>query len=372
MSETKEEVTNIAVADGKIRQQLSSVVGVELSIARIRRLITEYGINNDVRKSLSEVKECENVQSLSDKTKKYISDAFASIKKPTEDNVSVHSGVCGGVEAAIAGKDLAVVKAEITHLISRHLIRAGDDSVCTLASTANYIVEKVIKHGTSVLKESKKKTLKCRHIANEDLEKLDVWPFIRSLNCVKNERKAYDAYMVNLQQKKEDKKATAKAKKNNKNKEDKKEDVAPVAPVTPPADVVAEVTPVGVKVEKEKYSSDSFKHHVFSIAKSIVKEEIGGDVSDEVKVFGSNIVFEFIQRYNKLIKLQIDHSGVKTIKADAIVTINKMVLVDSEGEADEFYAYVNDRLERYNKHCVEVAAAAKLKPVPVPVPVAVL
>jgi hypothetical protein len=355
MTETTKQVTTLI--DSKNRQQLSNVVGVELSIARIRRLITEYGINLNIRKSLSEVKKCENIHSLSEETKIYIHEAFVSIKKPTPDDIKIHTAIYDGVESYIAGMDLTAIKLVITYLISRHLIRAGDDSVCALASTANYIIEKVIKYGTSILKESGKKTLKCHHIANKGLESLDIWPFIRSLKCVKDEQNAYITYMSKLEQKKEDKKAALKAKKNDKNKESKKEEVVTVVATEVVVDNIVEV--VATTEQKDKYTSDSFKHHVFSIAKVIVKNEIGGDVSDDVKGFGSKIVFEFIQRYNKLIKLQIDHSGVKTIKSDAIVTINKMVLIDED--ADEFHSYVNDRLGRYAKHTSEITAAAKLK-----------
>lgn len=353
MSKDQKEDT---VVDGKNRQQLSNVIAIELSIARIRRLITENGINFSVRKSLSEVKDCLNVSSLSDETKKYINDSFVSIKLPTDKCKLAHASSFGGAELAV-GSDLKELKEELNTLISRHLIRAGDDSVCALASTANYIVEQVIRYGTGVLKESGKKTLKCHHIANDGLVDIDVWPFLRSLECVKNEQKTYREYVENLKRKKEDKKS----KKKNK-------DATPV-PVPVPETVAEPAVPATVDAELEeavesktdKYSSNCFKHHVFNIARPIVKEEVKGDVSNDVRRFCSNIVFEFIQKYNKLIKLQIDHSCVKTIKSDVIVVINKMILSDSDTDSSNFYKYVDKRLELYSKHLLDNIAALKLK-----------
>jgi len=351
MSKDQKEDT---VVDGKNRQQLSNVIAIELSIARIRRLITENGINFSVRKSLSEVKSCLNVSSLSDETKKYINDSFVSIKLPTDKCKLAHASSFEGTELP-AGSDLNELKEELNTLISRHLIRAGDDSVCALASTANYIVEQVIRYGTGVLKESGKKTLKCHHIANDGLVDIDVWPFLRSLECVKNEQKSYREYVENLKRKKEDKKS----KKKNKD----------TTPVPVPETVADPVVPTTVEAELEetvesktdKYSSNCFKHHVFNIARPIVKEEVKGDVSNDVRRFCSNIVFEFIQKYNKLIKLQIDHSCVKTIKSDVIVVINKMILSDSDTDSSNFYKYVDKRLELYSKHLLDNTAALKLK-----------
>jgi hypothetical protein len=356
MSKDQKEDT---VVDGKNRQQLSNVIAIELSIARIRRLITENGINFSVRKSLSEVKDCLNVSSLSDETKKYINDSFVSIKLPTDKCKLAHTSSFGGAELAV-GSDLKELKEELNTLISRHLIRAGDDSVCALASTANYIVEQVIRYGTGVLKESGKKTLKCHHIANDGLVGIDVWPFLRSLECVKNEQKTYREYVENLKRKKEDKKS----KKKNK-------DATPVPVPVPVPETVAELVVLASTVDAEleeavesktdKYSSNCFKHHVFNIARPIVKEEVKGDVSNDVRRFCSNIVFEFIQKYNKLIKLQIDHSCVKTIKSDVIVVINKMILSDSDTDSSNFYKYVDKRLELYSKHLLDNIAALKLK-----------
>jgi hypothetical protein len=355
----------------QVRQQLASVINCTISTARVRAQVTDYGVNAEVRASVTEVENCDNFANLSDQTMKYVCDAYNDINKPDADVTAVHVAFMDADKSSRSKLDVEETKKILSNLISRSCARAGDDSICALAATCNYIIEELATHGVKTLKFDSKKTLKTHHIANETITDLKVWPFLRTLPCVRKERDAYHSRLVEIVRKKSEKKEKDKAKKAAakiaSSSEEKKECVnvkkVDDSAVTEEKDVVSEDDGVvdddkKSKKPREKVPSNSFCHHVYNIARTIVKDAVDGDVSSAVRVFGSNVVYELIQRYSKLIRLQIEFAGVKTIKANTIITINKMILTDAGVVNDEFEKYVSSRVEKYCTHVASSKAVA--------------
>lgn len=369
--------TTSNVKDDKIkqvRQQLASVINCTISTARVRAQVTDYGVNADVRASVTEVEDCEDLCKLSDKTMSYVRTAYNDIAKPDVDVTAVYNAFMDDDTSSRTKLDTEETKKILSNLISRSCARAGDDSICALAATCNYIIEELATHGVETLKFDSKKTLKTHHIANESITDLKVWPFLRTLPCVRKERDAYHSRLVEIARKKSEKKEKDKAKKAAAKivscTDEKKEDVA--SKKIDDSDTVEEKETVDVSEEdsssvdndkkskktREKVPSNSFCHHVYNIARTIVKDAVDGDVSSAVRVFGSNIVYELIQRYAKLIRLQIEFAGVKTIKANTIITINKIILADAGVVNEKFEQYVNSRVVKYHAHVLESKADA--------------
>lgn len=362
----------------QVRQQLASVIGVTVSTARTRNMLTDMGINADVRAALAELDEAKDFATLSDATVQYALDAYADVNKPEANVTAVYKAFKANTTKARSKLDVEATKKVLANLVSRHLIRAGDDSVCALAATANWILTKLSEHGVETLASESKKTLKTRHIANDEISQLSVWPFLRTLPCVQAERDAYHAYLEDVERKKVEKKekdkakkaaakAAAKAgeepptkgKKGNAKKEEKEATKPKEDEKTASSDDDADEK--NEKKPRQKAPSDSFKHHAYNIARAIVKEKVDGDVSNDVRRFGSNVVYELIQRYVKLIRLQIAFANVKTIKANTITTINNLILTDAGVEDADFNTYIEERLQKYSEHAEAVKKAAKEK-----------
>jgi hypothetical protein len=362
----------------QVRQQLASVIDCTISTARVRAQVTDYGVNADVRESVSEVETCDDLTTLSQRTVEYIRDAYADINKPDEDVTAVYNAFMDDDKDARMALDTEETKKILSNLISRSCARAGDDSICALAATCNYIIEQLASHGVETLKCESKKTLKTHHIANDDITKLSVWPFLRTLPCVQIERDAHYARLEEIARKKLEKKEKDKAKKaaaKIASGDDEKKDASKTKKLdksTNDAKVTDEKeTDVGsedddanaddekkTKKPREKIPANSFCHHVYNIARTIVKNSVDGDVSSAVRVFGSNIVYELIKRYSKLIRLQIEFAGVKTIKANTIITINKIILADAGMVNEEFDEYVSSRVKKYYEHVAATKSAA--------------
>jgi hypothetical protein len=263
----------------------------------------------------------------------------------------------------------------LSNLVSRANARAGDDSICALAATADYIIKKIALHGTETLSGESKKTLKSHHMTNDDIEKLSVWPFLRTLNCVKNERVAYATRLSDIARKKVEKKEKDKVKKaaakaGELDPATKKTDI-PSETLSETACVVSGESDDDEKdntKSREKLPCNSFCHHVYNIARDIVKDAVEGDVSSEVRRFGSCVVYELIERYAKLIRLQIQFAGVKTIKANTVITISKIIMTDAGVEDAELEKYVNDRVDLYYAH---IAASKDVSSVETPTSVAI-
>jgi hypothetical protein len=343
----------------QIRQQLASVIDCTISTARVRTQVTDYGVNAEVRACVAEVENCDDFTKLSDQTMAYVCTAYADTAKHDDSVNEVYNVFTGSDTSARSKLDVENTKKILCNLVARSCARAGDDSICALAATCNYIVEQLSKHGVETLADESKKTLKTHHIANESITDLKIWPFLRTLPCVQVERDAHVARLVEIKRKASEKKDKDKAKKaaakiaagdekvdEKTKKVDKKVDEKMDASDDDDDDSDDKKS----KKPREKDPSNSFCHHVYNIARTIVKDTVGGDVSSAVRVFGSNVVYELIKRYSRLIRIQIEFAGVKTIKANTITTINKIIMTDAGVVDDDLERYVSSRVNKYYMH----------------------
>lgn len=341
------------------RTQLAGIIGVTISTARVRNNLADQGVNAAIREALQEIENSTDLKTLSASTIKYATDAYEDMTKHDEATTAVYAAFTSSDVKARDALKLEDTKAALSNLVSRHLLRMGDDAISAFAATANYIVRELARHGAKSLLAESKKTLKCYHIANDEIETLPVWPFLRTLPCVTAERANYHTRITELERKKAEKKEKDKKKKKAKTEamagaSELEEEKAPAA--TEKDDQSGDEKDDEKDDEKkerakrDKQPCDDFKHHAYQIARSVVKESVNGDVSSAVRVFGSHVVYELIDRYAKLIRLQTEFAHVKTVKAQTIITINNIILVDAGNENKEFSDYVDERVGLYLAH----------------------
>ncbi len=346
-----------------VRRQQADAIGINIPPARVRNLLANSEINKNVNDSLDEIKECKNFGDLKEQTVAYVTK-----NKPDADPKKTAGGEQSLSEklytAFAAGDRSAAVddasKDALSGMVRHSLLRIGDDAVTALAATANLIVEELATHGALSLASESKKTLRTYHIANDELERHRVWPFLWNLKCVKEARAAYKQRALDLAAKQAEEKMAVKEPKEPKKKKDKS------APASPTSTLVVAESPAstgsapGAKPKREKLAEDGFKHQIKDILKKVVKAQVptasgkGVDISDDVRTFMSHVVHEFITRYSKLIRQQTLFANVKTIKAATINSISSLLLTDAGINWPE--------LEKYVDKCVLAYVAYSLKP----------
>lgn len=354
-------------AKAKSRKMLTDVVDVTISTARVRTYLSDQGFNAKVHEAMTSLADATNYGSLPESTVAYITSSKpdpVDPKKATEEQKAEASKLealwTAFSDPATRGT-LPVSKETsdaLSGLVSRHLLRTGDDAVTAFAATANYVVHELAVHGARALKAEGKKTLQIYHIANDEMESLSIWPLIHNLKTVRAARCAFAARVAELDAKNEEKREKAKLPK--KAKADKTEKVEKVAEPVPSNDQ-PEPTPTEPATEekkekkpRDKVPCDEFKHHTFHIFRDGVTEVLGmneagkriGDVSNEVRSFGSHLVFELIGRYAPLVREQSEYAGVKTIKASSIGIITRSFLLDAGVCPAALEAYVKERVAK--------------------------
>lgn len=332
------------------RHQLGDIIDVNISTARLRTTLSKFGINERIHNLISEVKESDSVQ-FSQDVKNVL--ATTSLKPDSPDKNIADLAVGDNVEKLSTMK-LDDVKKSVARVLGRHILRVGEDAIVAFASTVNYIIVRLVEHGVVTLASEKKKTLKPHHIANDGLKDIDIWYFIRDLDCVKTELARSEERALEIIRKKEARKAKNKKKSGKKNNA-KKADVPDTATEQIQSTQVCGVgTPSGDKSDEKKSVGrdprNGFRHHVFGIASKLVKGAVDGDVSNNVRTFGSHVVYELCQRFSSMIKVLTAYAKVKTIKSVTITSINSLITSDSSVDYDRFNDYVSSRIKMYENH----------------------
>jgi hypothetical protein len=377
----------------KQRKMLADVIDVTISTARVRNYVSDEGFNLAVHTAAESLNELKNYGDIPDATLHWITRAkpemtpakmaTAETKAADERALALWGAFSNpdkSVRAAIP-VDEATTKS-LKALVNQHLLRTGDDAITALAATANFVVEEMAHHGAKSLKASGKKTLQVYHVANDELENLSIWPFISNLPSVKEARVAYARHMQELESKGEEKKE----KRAKKAKGEAAAAATPVAAATPAAVPEAATAPPAVdpaaaasapeaaKKPRDKVPCEEFKYHTYSIFRAAVEEVLGtneagkriGDVSNDIRVFGSHVVFEFIARYSPLIRLASEYSGVKTIKASTINAINRLLATDAGVPCAALDEYVSTRVSKCIDYAHAPAAEAAAPPAKAP------
>jgi hypothetical protein len=333
------------------RNQLSKIIGIQIPTQRVRNNLTNRGINSAVFAATNEIKELDNIGTVSESTKEMLERAMVLMKKPGDDEISVLNTVLSGTKSKIKALDTDVARRIMLKYLTSLGLRSGEDAIAAVAATANYIISSLADHGTEMLEKSSMKTLKEYHVNTPEIRKLDLWPLIANLPCVKEGGEMYLHRIALLEWKKEVKKIKDKSKRDEKKgredaesakkkyKKPTKEAVLPEKPEVKEVDIES----------LDKHCKD-FKHHVNIIVRTIVKKKVDGDVSEGIRIFFSRLVFELCARYVPLIKIQTKYSGAKTVKAGTITTINNMIMVDAGVDVTAFNAYVDAAIEKCRKH----------------------
>lgn len=357
---------------GSGRVQLSSIINCELSTSRLRKNLTDNGLNLTVNKYLDEFVDLKDdkkvvlrpaVQTYDQLSEECRACLLSDLPPPvSQERLSKmspeDSAFARNVELLRSGDRLQLSAVDqpsllktAMQLVKSHQVRNSDGATVAFTATMNYIVSRLAEFGCAQLRTEGKKTLKPHHMVGPEVEQTDVWPFLRDLKCIQDVREAHVRFLGE-----QDRLRAERAQK----RKDKKAD----------AESGAEPVKADKKDKLPKQPWSEFEHHTALIFRQVTKSgEDKLEMSADVKNFGARLVFELCEAYVRKIRKLVKYSGVKTIKPDTIECATDLFL--DRVEVSPIHAYVADRLTLFANHKSQKKDVSKTVPdtvMPVPLP----
>lgn len=261
-------------------------------------------------------------------------------------------------------------------LLNKMKIRFSKESATLVAGTICTAMHELMEFGMASAIASGLKILKSRHILQPGYEQLPLSCFYKNLDAFKWGL-AKEAARVEEEQKKKAEKKAKKAKKAAE-KETEKETEPEVENVENGENDEED------EDEDEEDDERNFGHYIRQVCYDVMNRKVDEvktktdekeiellkkygniQVSKEIREFGSQLVVNFIQMMNPLLKGQIKTMGVKTISPEVIKQIIDFMLMVANISTVEFNATMERKLQEHKvwkaKKKVEKEERARLK-----------
>jgi histone H3/H4 len=330
---TKESSAKSGDDDKKIqRQQISKLIGINLSVSRVRRHIDKNSINADIESALDELAtliaqeaDGKKVDAITPATQSLITKAYEQIydskmKKYQDTKAKLTAATDENSKTLLKNLGDGPTKDESLKekkdLVSKMRCRFSNNASIVLSTALDYVVQELVHHAMINAHQSGKAIIQVKHIFSDSLSTLPIYPLISNLKIV-------------LAQK--DKKAGA--------------DEAEPAEAEP-----AEAEPA------EDESGTSFEFYVNLICKNVKAKLVESNadyshirVSKNIRRYCSDIVVQLIERLSPLIKLYAHTAKIKTINDEVIRFVIRMILLDSGITESECIKRIDSVLDIYNQ-----------------------
>ncbi len=351
----------------------SKANGVSISTARTRRHIDKLNLNlvldnmvNELKVSLCKYKNAKNELESGKTTVSAVTEVEGKKKMVettrdlTEEEKTANQKIVAELEPGHAELELRVTA------LSKERIRFSNDAAHILAIIVDEWLQEFARHTMVHVLASKKKMMTVKHLHESGVEKLSLYPLIKSLpsfqanelrfaKALAEEKAAAVLSAALIQAKKDFKKEHAihvPRKKADAGKAEVpkvavggKEDVPKVDAVKEEVakEAPKEETPKAEsedEVEEHEDPSDaktSFKFYIQALCKEMQRKDVGFKtirISSEIKSYLSNLVVEFIQRLAPLVSLTAHSMKNKTINGASILRTVESLLIDGHSAVE--------------------------------------
>jgi hypothetical protein len=325
----------------KTRTQVSKLMGINLSVSRVRGHLDLKNINLDIENALAEFRpiiltEADgkkvDLDKLSDATKALVVRAYTEVY---EDRKTKHDSQVARLTKSKA-KDAKAKLAELgtfpartntakeqNELVSKLRCRFSQESAAVLASALDYVIQQLMRAAMINARANGKAIIKVAHAVQDTPDNkfsgVEMSALVYNLDVVQEAIKA---------QNKENKDA-----KDGDDTEDPKDEE---------------------DEDTDDTKKSSFRFYVNQICKSIKDELTEKDdnykpirISQEIRNFGSDVVIQMIQRVAPQIKLYTETADIKTVNDRVVKHVFNSFLIDAKCDGKAFNAFVDARLEAY-------------------------
>lgn len=357
-TEAVQAVTAPVVAEtANKRQQTSKAIGVSISSARTRRHFDKLNLNshidvliNELKDQLSSYKQATTaletgkvvimVEQETEVDGKKVKQSIEQQRDITAEEKATYQATVDKLAGSVAALEMKAAA------LSRERTRFSNEASITLSIIGDALIQQLAEFTMNNVLAAKKKIIQVPHLHESGVEKLSLYPLIKSLpsfvaTAEKLSKKAQsEASAAALAA------ALAQAERDFKKKygvhtpKKKKADVAPVAdvaqaavpvPVASPAEPEAEAELEPAEEDDEADSKTSFKFYVGQVCKEVQKKDPrykAVRVSTEIRGYLSDLLIEFIQRVAPLVHLTATCMKNKTINDVAVLRTVESLLID--------------------------------------------
>jgi histone H3/H4 len=313
------------------RQQISKLIGINLSVSRVRKHVDKNNVNADIEAACCELKALHALESKGDVVdhSTLSVETVAIVNKAYSQIYDVRKSKYEALKARLGGdptntKPLGVFHektetlAEKIDYVSKLRCRFSNDASVVLSSALDYVVQDIVRTAMVRARSSGKAIIQVHHVVDNDFSSVGVYPLVHCLDAV---QKALNV------------------KEHVDGEEDKDNDK-------------------GVDTDEvfdDKHDS-TFEFYINLICKSVKAKLVAEDetyapirISKHIRKFCSDVVIQLIERISPLIKLYAATAKVKTVNDDVIKFIFEFLLLDAGGCSNEFTSFMVERLRIYRE-----------------------
>jgi histone H3/H4 len=336
-NDAKVVVTNV-VEKKSSRQQISKMIGINLSVSRVRKHVDKNNVNADIEAACTELKalieqEKEgkkvDLKTVSATTVALVNTAYLTIydlRKAKHDTLKKRLGDSKAAGDAKKLKDLEAFPTKTETLsekvdyVSKLRCRFSNDASVVLSSALDYVVQDLVRTAMVNARALGKAIIQVQHVVQGDFSAVSVYPLVSKLDVVQKALHVGDVV------------AEAEAE----GEDDEKADVH--------------------EEEDDDKNSSTFEFYINLICKSVKATLVAEDetyqpirISKHIRKFCSEVVIQIIERISPLIKLYANTAKVKTVNDDVIKFIFKFLLLDSGVCPNGFCTFIQERLRVYRE-----------------------
>ncbi len=269
---------------------------------------------------------------------------------------------------------------------AKKLVRISSDAPIALATAADIMVKELIRHSMLQAHAADRRMVEVSHIHTGQAVELSTWPLFRNLPSfedyseeaeeeLKRKRAAANREAKEAREAKKSAaeqrpaaNGTTPAQAKSGAKSAAKAPAPPVAPAPPAAEEPADTE------EPENLEPHTGKTTFFTYVESALKKvkDEGPNfrnmrVSNRLREYCADLIAELIVRFSRLARIMVmDVMDVRTLTADHIVSIVRVLMVDEHREAaviEETVAHIKEKLEVFREH-VKVERQNKMSLLP--------
>lgn len=315
------------------RQQISKLIGINLSVSRVRKHVDKNNVNADIESACAELKtllalESEgkkpDLKTVSEATNTLVERAYSQIydvRKTKYDALKDRLSSSKSTSDAKKLKDMdpfpvkTETLSEKVDYVSKLRCRFSNDASVVLSSALDYVVQDLVRTAMVQARSLGKAIIQVQHVVHGEFSSVGVYPLVHQLDVVQKALQLADPV---------------------EDGDDEKVDV-----------------PDG---EDDENHGSTFEFYINLICKSVKAKLVESDesytsirISKHIRKFCSDVVIQLIERVSPLIKLYASTAKVKTVNDDVIKFIFKFILLDAGGCTDKFCAFMEERLCVYRK-----------------------
>lgn len=330
-TDTKGEPVTEQADDKKTsRQQISKLIGINLSVSRVRKYVDKCNVNQDVESACAELKallELEkegkpvDLKTLTKDTADLVDMAYSTIYDVRLQRYNALKERLAKSKTASDKKRLKELEefpikeetlSEKIDYVSKLRCRFSNDASVVLSSALDYVVQDLVRTAMVNARQLGKAIIQVSHVVQGDFKYVSVYPLVGQLKVIQDALHAGE-------------------------KEDDDDDAED-------------------EKEEEESTSSTFEFYINLICKSVKSSLVASDesytpirISKHIRKFCSDVVIQLIERLSPLIKLYAQTAKVKTVNDDVIKFIFKFLLLDSGVDSSSFVQFMDERLAVYHK-----------------------